>query len=107
MRARHRAPRRRARTVGEHGSPRLGLVALSLSGVAVATLAAALMSGFAGAAETSSADTTNDPGQNQSPAEGRPGIPQPAVRPATTWYSDWSSWGSSGTNCDPMALRWC
>jgi hypothetical protein len=97
MRARHRAPRRRARTVGD---PHVGLIALGVVGLATATVAATLMTGFAGASESA------NQGQNQSPVTGRPGIPQP-VRPATSWYSDWSSWGSSGTNCDPMALRWC
>jgi hypothetical protein len=100
MRARHRAPRRRPRKVGERG-PRVGLIALSAAGLATATVAATLMTGFAGASETATST-----GQNQSPATGRAGVPQP-VRPATTWYSEWSSWGSSGTNCDPMALRWC
>jgi hypothetical protein len=103
MRARHRAPRRRSRRVGERGSPRMGLIALVLAGAATASVAAALLTGMAGASQEETAST----GQNQSPAEGRPGVPQPVTRPATTWYSDWSSWGSSGTNCDPMALRWC
>jgi hypothetical protein len=104
MRARHRAPRRRSRKVGGRGSLRMGLIAPVLAGAAIASVAATLLSGMAGAsAEDSSVST----GQNQGPAEGRPGVPQPVARPATTWYSDWSSWGSSGTNCDPMALQWC
>ncbi len=105
MRARHRAPRRSFRRVGADGSYRMGLAALGLTGAAIVTVAAVLVSGEAGANETEA--KTENPGLSQSPAEGRPGVPQPVARPATTWYSDWSSWGSSGRNCDPMALRWC
>src|SRR4051812_32026202 len=100
MRARHRAPRRRPLTVGGRGSPGVGLIVLSVAGLATATVAALLLSGLAGATETA------NPGLHTGPATGRTGLPQP-VRPASSWYSDWSSWGSSGTNCDPMALRWC
>ena len=93
MRARHRA----ARKVGR---PSVEFIALTVAGLATAFVAATVMTDFAGASAPA------DRGQNQSPVTGRAGDPQP-VRPATSWYSDWSSWGSSGTNCDPMALRWC
>jgi hypothetical protein len=86
------------------------MIVLTVAGVITATAAATLMNGFAGASETKNETNsgTGVPGP-QAPATAAAGIPQPAVRPATTWYSDWSSFGSgsSGTNCDPMALRWC
>jgi|1185.fasta_scaffold1305181_2 hypothetical protein len=96
MHARHRAPRRRTRTVSR---PRVGLIALGVVGVATATA----VTGLAGASE--SANQVRDSAVQTD--RGRPvGVPQPA-RPATGWYSDWSSWGSGGTYCEPMALRWC
>jgi hypothetical protein len=80
------------------------MVVLTAAGMVTATVAAALLTGLAGATE----DTTST-GLDQTPAQADTGSPQPAVRPATTWYSDWSTRGSSasGMNCDPMALRWC
>jgi hypothetical protein len=86
------------------------MMVLTAAGMLTATAAATLMNGFAGASETKNETNSGlTPGQIQAPATAGAGIPQPAIRPATTWYSDWSSFGSgsSGTNCDPMALRWC
>ncbi|SMC85183.1 hypothetical protein SAMN05661093_02041 [Kibdelosporangium aridum] len=87
---------------------------LTAAGIATATVAATLMHGLAGAAETkneTNSDTTTILGRNQAPAPASAGAPQPAIRPATTWYSDWSSFGSgsaSGTTCVPMTLHlWC
>jgi hypothetical protein len=87
------------------------MVVLTVAGVVTATVAATLMNGLAGASETKNETNsgTGGQGQIQAPATAGAGTPRPAIRPATTWYSDWSSFGSgsSGTNCDPMALRWC
>ncbi|MET0134996.1 MAG: hypothetical protein ABW215_15560 [Kibdelosporangium sp.] len=91
------------------------MIALTVAGLATATLAATLMTGFAGATQGTSAQdgktpgTTTATGQNQAPAAAEAGRQQAPVRPATTWYSDWSTWGSGagGSACDPMALTWC
>ena len=109
MRARHRATRGRSRAMSERLDTRI--IVLTATGIATATVAATLMNGLAGAAETkneTNSGNTTILGRDQAPAPASAGTPQPAIRPATTWYSDWSSFGSgssSGTKCDPMALR--
>lgn len=111
MRARHRATRGRARSSGERFTPHK--IVLTAAAVGTAGVIAMVMNDLAGASvtqsETDSPATTN-PGHNQAPAPASAGTPRPALRPATTWYPDWSTTGSgpsSGTKCDPMALRWC
>lgn len=107
MHARHRAPRGRSRTVKAQAGGQAGqgtfrvesrLVVLTLTGMATATLFAAVMSGLAGATETA--------GRNKLPA-GASGGTRTTAEPYATWYSEWSSGGSGGIDCDPMALRWC
>jgi hypothetical protein len=88
------------------------MIVLAAAGLTTATVVATLLNGFAGASETKNETNsgTGAAGQISVPATAGTGTAQPAVRPATTWYSDWSSVGSgsSGTSCDdPMALRLC
>ncbi|MFC5109910.1 hypothetical protein [Kibdelosporangium philippinense] len=112
MRARHRATRQRSRAIGGHLDSRM--IMLTAAGIATATVAATVMHGFAGAAETkneTNSDTTTILGHGQTPAPASTGTPHPAPRPAATWYSEWSLSGSgsaSGTKCVPMTLHlWC
>ncbi|MBE1465270.1 hypothetical protein H4W33_004282 [Kibdelosporangium phytohabitans] len=111
MRARHRATRERSRPSGGRVTPHK--IVLTAAAVGTASAIAMVMNDLAGASvtqsETHSTATTNL-GHSQAPAPASAGTPRPVLRPATTWYSDWSTSGSgssSGTKCDPMALRWC